>query len=199
MAEANPSPITLVLGGARSGKSGFAQGLAERSPGPVLFVATAAVCDEEMAARIAAHRAARPQQWDTLEAERDIAAAVRAHGATARTVLLDCLSLLVSNLLLASAEPDPRVVAEVEAQAIHELESLVNVIHETAARLIVVSNEVGMSVVPPTPLGRAYRDVLGRANQHMASTANEVYLLVAGIPVAVKRPDRETGGTPWLR
>jgi adenosylcobinamide kinase / adenosylcobinamide-phosphate guanylyltransferase len=198
MAEVSRPRITFVLGGARSGKSAYAQRLAEDSPGPVLFVATATACDDEMAARIAAHQAARPPDWRTLEAERNVGSAIRASIGSARTVVLDCLSLLVSNLLLDTTEVGPRAVRGVEVRALEELTGLLTATQDAGTRLIVVSNEVGMGLVPETALGRAFRDVLGRANQRMAAAADAVYLMVAGIPMVVKASDRGGEEAPWL-
>ncbi len=179
--------LVLVLGGARSGKSGFAQKLAYDLGGDrVLFVATAEACDEEMQRRIERHRRDRPTRWRTLEMRRDVGAAIRAHLGESRVVLLDCLSLLVSNLLL---EAQDIFSDEVEAQVVAELESLVSCVSETDVHLIVVSNEVGCSLVPDHPLGRAYRDLLGRANQILAHSADRVYALMAGIPVQIKGRD----------
>jgi len=184
-------PVVLVLGGARSGKSDYAQRLAGRLAGRVLYVATARAGDEEMVARIARHQAARPAAWDTLEAPVAVAAAVEAalddHGA----VLLDCLTMLASNVLLDDAAsghaPSPEAP---EACLLADLDALCELCAERDVALVVVSNEVGMGVVPPYPLGRAYRDFLGRANQHLARRADRVLLLVAGIPVDVKALSR---------
>jgi adenosylcobinamide kinase/adenosylcobinamide-phosphate guanylyltransferase len=139
-----------------------------------------------MRARIEAHRASRPPGWRTVEATRDMVGAIAPELDSARTVLLDCLTLLVANCLDGSPED---ATAEREAQVWsgieHELTSLVDA---TTGRchLILVSNEVGMGLVPPYPLGRLYRDLLGRANQRVAATADSVYLMVAGIPVDLK-------------
>jgi adenosylcobinamide kinase / adenosylcobinamide-phosphate guanylyltransferase len=189
MGQASRGRITLVLGGARSGKSAFAQQLAEQALPPVLFVATAAASDEEMRARIAAHQAARPPAWRLLEAQRCVAEAARGALGDAHTILVDCLSLLVSNLVLADepgAGETSTVGPEIEAAAQAEVRDLVTLARERDAALIVVSNEVGMSIVPPSPLGRAFRDALGRANQELAAAADAVYLVVAGIPIDVK-------------
>jgi len=176
--------LILVLGGARSGKSGFAQQLAHDLGGErVLFVATAEAGDEEMQRRIERHRRDRPARWRTLEVQREVGAAIRAHLGKSRVVLLDCLSLLVANLLL---EAQDVFADEVEARVVAEIESLISCVRETGVHLIVVSNEVGCSLVPDHPLGRAYRDLLGRANQIVARSADRVYVLMAGIPVQIK-------------
>ncbi|MHB1293949.1 MAG: bifunctional adenosylcobinamide kinase/adenosylcobinamide-phosphate guanylyltransferase [Anaerolineae bacterium] len=188
----NASRMALLLGGARSGKSTLAQQMAlERGGRDVLFVATAQAFDEEMAARIAAHRAERPAGWCTVEAPTGVGRAVTAAweaaaalGATPRVVLVDCLTILASNVILAQGEPYEADVCESAAAA--EVEGLLEAVHACPATWILVSNEVGMGLVPPYPLGRVYRDVLGRVNQRMAAAADEVYLLVAGLPWKLK-------------
>lgn len=175
--------LTLILGGARSGKSAYAERLA-REGGDVLFVATATAGDDEMARRIATHRAERPPAWRTLEVSRDVAGAVAAVSPPAATVLLDCVTLLVSNILLAhESAGDAAIGRAVDA----EIDALLAGVAAGEARWIVVSNEVGMGLVPPYPLGRAYRDLLGRANARLAARADRAYLLVAGLPLDLKR------------
>lgn len=174
--------LTLILGGARSGKSALAQKLAAGGGGRVLYVATAEAGDEEMEARIAAHRAARPAAWQTLEAPRDAGQAIRRAEGGEAVVVVDCITLLIANAMapLGNAPlPDP-------AAAGRELEGLLEAYGRSPAEWIVVSNEVGLGVVPEAPLGRAYRDVLGRANQCLAAAADAVLFLVAGIPIEVK-------------
>ncbi len=174
--------LTLVLGGARSGKSRYAQSLAAAAGGPVLFVATAAPVsadeDHEMAARIARHRADRPRHWKTLEAPLEVVAAVRsAEG----VVLVDCVTLWISNLLYQhrGLERGCR-----EKEILDEVESLAAVLREREA--FAVSNEVGEGIVPETPLAREFRDLQGQANQILAREASRVVLLVAGIPLTLK-------------
>jgi adenosylcobinamide kinase/adenosylcobinamide-phosphate guanylyltransferase len=186
--------LVLILGGARSGKSTFAEKLAASARRPVAFIATATASDEEMRARIARHQEERPQGWQTIEEPLDLAGAVRRAGVLADVLLLDCLTLWTSNWLLTRSDvsrqgqellPDTRLadgpLAEIEAmlRAADALSS-----HHT---LIIVSNEVGLGLVPEYPLGRAYRDILGYVNQRVARAAERVYLMVAGIAVDLKR------------
>lgn len=180
--------VVLILGGARGGKSTFAEELAAELGSDVLFVATAEAHDDAMRQRIEAHRRARPPHWRTLEAPVGTAAAIAANG-RAEVVLLDCLTMLVSNLLGRAASEDPQEDGTYDAlrdQVLREVNELVAWQREAGAHLIVVSNEVGMGLVPPYPLGRAFRDLLGSANRRLALAADEVYLMVAGIPVEVK-------------
>jgi adenosylcobinamide kinase/adenosylcobinamide-phosphate guanylyltransferase len=176
--------LTLVLGGARSGKSAYAQRLAAERGHPVLFVATAEPLDKEMAARIARHRAQRPSPWRTLEVPRRVGAAIDAQAGAAGIVLLDCLSMLAANVL-ASFGDAPDLTGGEEALT-EELDLLLSAYERSPAEWILVSNEVGMGIVPSHPLGRAFRDLLGRAHQRFAARADSVYLLVAGLPLRLK-------------
>ena len=190
MEQGNRGRVTLVLGGARSGKSAFAQQLAQRALPPVTYVATATASDAEMAARIAAHQAARPREWRVVEARTSAAAILQVELSDSRTVLVDSLGMLVSNLLLGEGCQFGETSGgglKIEAVAQAEVRNLVALARSRGFELIVVSDEVGMSVVPPTALGRAFRDGVGRANQELAAAADAVYLLVAGIPIEVKQ------------
>jgi adenosylcobinamide kinase/adenosylcobinamide-phosphate guanylyltransferase len=172
------STIVLFTGGARSGKSTRAEQYAARLAQPVTYIATAESGDDEMRARIAQHRQRRPTSWATIEAPLRVAAAL-AEVPAGTVALLDCLALLVSNLLLAhEADPAPAVDSAVAA--------LLRVAGERELTLIVVTNEVGSGIVPAYPLGRVYRDLLGWANQRVAAAAAEAYLVVCGIPVELK-------------
>ena len=180
----NPQLI-LILGGARSGKSTHAEKLALELAGPdVLYVATAQAFDDEMRARIAAHRAERPAGWRTLEAPSLIAAPLAEAVGPARGVLLDCLTLLASNAMLALGDEPTARPAEAAVEV--EVSALLAAYRAGSATWIVVSNEVGLGLVPPYPLGRAYRDALGRANQRLAAAADHVLFMVAGLPLTVK-------------
>jgi adenosyl cobinamide kinase/adenosyl cobinamide phosphate guanylyltransferase len=167
------SGLTFLLGGARSGKSALALELAARAGGPVTFIATATAGDEEMAARIAAHRAGRPGAWTTVEEPLRLHEALQvAKG----TVVVDCLSLWVANLLEAGAR-------DIEEQSVAAAS-----VAARRGRTIAVSNEVGLGVVPATPLGRRYRDVLGRVNAAWAEAAEATLLVVAGRALPLASP-----------
>ena len=169
--------LILVLGGARAGKSAFAQGLAEKGHRKVLFVATAEAGDAEMSERIAEHRRGRPAEWDTLEEPLELSAALEQASPHYDMILLDCMTFWVSNLL--GEEQGTRDV-------LVETQRLLDVYEAGSATWIVVSNEVGLGLVPPSELGRRYRDALGRVNQLVARSADRVYLLVAGLALDLK-------------
>lgn len=184
----------LILGGARSGKSCLAQEMAQRLGEKALFVATGAPLDEEMRLRIEEHKKKRPRSWRTLEAGLGVGEKVMAEVRDAEVVIVDCVTLLVSNVLLATggegeAEPERIDYASAEGRVVAEIEGLIRCIKSTKATFIIVSNEVGMGVVPVYETGRAYRDLLGRANQLLAQQADDVYLMVAGIPWRLKGKD----------
>jgi adenosylcobinamide kinase/adenosylcobinamide-phosphate guanylyltransferase len=173
--------ITLILGGARSGKSHYAQQLATELSDKVLFVATSEALDEEMQARITEHKKVRPKGWRTLEIPTGVGKAIEKGIGNAEVVLIDCLTLLVSNLL--RGEPD---YPEAEKRMTSEINELIAAMDKLNSSFVIVSNEVGMGLVPETKLGRIYRDLLGKANQLLASHATEVYLMVACLPVRIK-------------
>jgi adenosylcobinamide kinase / adenosylcobinamide-phosphate guanylyltransferase len=164
--------LTLVLGGARSGKSRYAESLVTAIPGPWIYVATAEARDAEMAERIAAHQARRGAGWRTLETPRDIVGALTAHGTT--PLLVDCLTLWLANALLASADVDA------------EIERLEAALEQGSAPLVLVANEVGFGIVPDNALGRRFRDLQGLLNQRIAARADRVVLVVAGLPLTIK-------------
>ncbi len=170
------APLTLVLGGARSGKSRYAEGLIAALPPawepPWAYVATAEAGDDEMVTRIKAHRARRGPSWRTIEAPRDLVAALAV--CKKMPVLVDCLTLWLSNLMLAEADIDA------------EVERLEKSLAEAAAPVVLVANEVGFGIVPDHPLGRRFRDLQGVLNQRIAARADRVVLVVAGLPLALK-------------
>jgi adenosylcobinamide kinase/adenosylcobinamide-phosphate guanylyltransferase len=168
-----PSRLTLVLGGARSGKSRYAERLISSLPPPWIYLATAQAGDEEMAARIAEHRERRGDGWQTVEAPHDLASALRA-AAPGRPVLVDCLTLWLSNRMLADADLD------------QETDALEQVLRHRDAPVALVANEVGSGIVPDNALARRFRDRQGLLNQRLAACADQVVLLVAGLPLIVK-------------
>jgi adenosylcobinamide kinase/adenosylcobinamide-phosphate guanylyltransferase len=160
--------VTFVLGGARSGKSAHAEALVQAEPAPWVYVATSQAFDDEMRARIVEHRARRPPGWRTVEAPLDLPAALAEPG----PMLVDCLTLWLTNLMLAGREPDwPALLAALDARA---------------APTVLVSNEVGLGIVPDNALARAFRDVAGRLHQRVAARADRVVFMVAGLPMIVK-------------
>ncbi|HEX2447043.1 MAG TPA: bifunctional adenosylcobinamide kinase/adenosylcobinamide-phosphate guanylyltransferase [Methyloceanibacter sp.] len=167
------SHLTLVLGGARSGKSRYAESLIAAEPPPWIYVATAEARDDEMATRIASHRARRDDRWQTVEAPNDLAAALAAVPARA-PVLVDCLTLWLSNRLLAEADNDGEIEALERALAGHD------------GVVVLVSNDVGSGIVPDNALARRFRDLQGALNQRIAAKASRVVLMVAGLPLFVK-------------
>jgi len=166
--------ITLVLGGARSGKSRYAERLVEDAARWGTYCATAEAGDAEMAERIAAHRARRGSFWRTVEAPLALAAAIAAHAETDRPILVDCLTLWLSNLLLAGKQAD------------EEAGALCSALRKAAGMVVLVSNEVGMGLVPETLLGRRFRDAAGRLNQDVAALADRVVFVAAGLPLVLK-------------
>jgi len=181
--------LALVLGGARSGKSRFAESLAREAGSRVVYLATLVPGDAEMRLRVETHRASRPPAWRTVEEPIELVAALTATGAYDACVL-DCVTLWISNLLLAGGEakePGPeRVSAALEAVC-----GLIAWQREHPAAMIAVSNEVGSGLVPEYPLGRVYRDVLGEANQLLAAAADRAYLCVAGYALDLKAAGRQ--------
>lgn len=169
----------LILGGARSGKSAFAQRQAEASGLAVLYVATAQAGDAEMAARIVHHRAERPADWGLIEEPLALAAALRTHAAPERCLLVDCLTLWLSNLLAAG---DSTFEAETQA--------LLEALPTLPGRLLLVSNEVGQGIVPDNPLARRFRDEAGRLHQAVAQHCSRVFFLIAGVPLTLKDSSR---------
>jgi adenosylcobinamide kinase/adenosylcobinamide-phosphate guanylyltransferase len=166
------SHLTLIIGGARSGKSRYAEGLIATLPPPWTYVATAQALDAEMAERIGVHRARRGPNWRTVEAPRDLAGALKASVAT--PVLIDCLTLWLSNLMLANADIEAETTRLEQTLAAFE------------APVILVANEVGSGIVPEHALGRRFRDLQGVLNQRIAARADHVVLVVAGLPLVLK-------------
>ncbi len=194
--QASPSAqIVLILGGARSGKSAFAERLALRSGKSVAYIATATAGDEDMHERIRRHQEARPAGWYTIEEPLDLVHALRLGAAHGDVVVLDCITLWLSNwLCMQGDEHEWEQVSPLRMNryidgVVAEIEGALRVVAQLDQRksLVVVSNEVGLGTVPAYALGRLYRDALGHVNQCLASAATRVYLMVAGLGVDVKR------------
>lgn len=177
MQDISRKAITLVLGGVRSGKSRYVQTLAARVSS-VAFVATARPLDEEMRRKIERHRAERPKHWRTIEEPLDLHRVLAEEGPNYRIVVVDCLTLYAANLL--DAEHGNLTAVD------ERLQRLYAVLRSAPCSVALVSNEVGSGIVPPFPEGRKYRDLLGEVNQRVASTADNVLLMVAGLPLALK-------------
>ncbi|HEY6007638.1 MAG TPA: bifunctional adenosylcobinamide kinase/adenosylcobinamide-phosphate guanylyltransferase [Geobacteraceae bacterium] len=177
------SDIILITGGARSGKSRLAEKLAARYGAPLGYLATAAAGDAEMAARIARHQARRGGEWQTLEEPYDLLGVLRGHDGWFRAVLVDCVTLWLTNLFLRHGDSG-RVLAEVR--------ELAAAFAGLATPLILVTNEVGMGIVPENALARSFRDLAGEANEILATASDEVYVTFAGLPLKLKsRPSTE--------
>jgi adenosylcobinamide kinase/adenosylcobinamide-phosphate guanylyltransferase len=166
--------LTFVLGGARSGKSRYAEGLVMAMPGPWLYVATAQAFDDEMRERIAEHRERRGADWQTVEAPLDLAGTVARFGAEPRPVLIDCLTLWLTNIMLA------------ERDVMAERATLLDALAGANGPVVVVSNEVGLGIVPDNALARRFRDEQGRLNAAVAAIADHVVLMAAGLPLTLK-------------
>lgn len=166
--------ITLVLGGARSGKSAHAERLIEAAAAGGVYLATAEPGDDEMAERIRRHRLRRGPAWTTVEEPIDVAGVLRAHAAPDRPVLVDCLTLWLSNVMATGSDVRS------------EREQLIGALAAAGGPVVLVSNEVGLGLVPETPLGRAFRDEAGWLNQAVATAAQRVILVAAGIPLTLK-------------
>jgi adenosylcobinamide kinase/adenosylcobinamide-phosphate guanylyltransferase len=164
----------FVLGGARSGKSRYAQLRAESLTGGLLYIATAQAFDAEMEERIARHRADRGPRWSTLDVPLDLPAAVLANAAPGRVLLVDCLTLWTSNLMFAERDLDA------------ETEALATAVTQAAGPVLLVANEVGLGIVPDNALARRFRDAAGRINQAIAAAAEEVQFIAAGLPLRMK-------------
>ncbi len=198
MSDHGSSSLVLITGGVRSGKSAFAEKLALASEKQVIYLATARVEDEEMKNRVAAHRARRPANFITVEEPERPHQVLEKESDPGKLILLDCLTLLVSNLILSDLDrqgakrqgedifADESIMESAGRQALEYIVSLGRTAAACPADVIMVTNEVGMGVVPDYPLGRVFRDYSGRANQAMAEAADQVWLVVCGIPKRFK-------------
>lgn len=181
--------MMLITGGARSGKSRFAEQIAEKRGGDVLYIATSAVTDAEMAERIRFHQQQRPAHWHTFESHRDLGDVVRLKQTEFPTIVIECITTLITNLLFdmaGEAEPEAMDFIAIEQHILAQITELADAAQHCEAEVIIVTNEVGMGIVPDNLLSRRFRDIAGRVNQQLAAAADDVYLVVSGIPVPVK-------------
>jgi len=177
--------LILIIGGAGSGKSGFAEKVAVGLGGKITYIATAAALDAEMAERIRLHQASRPKDWITVEEQKNVVE-VMLSGCKGDVFLLDCLTLWLTNILLDEQLPEPGATkAEKELFIMEQAAGIADVV-ESGVHLVVVSNEVGAGIVPASSLGRSFRDLAGKVNQVFAGKADRVYLVVAGLPLELK-------------
>ncbi len=176
--------MILLLGGARSGKSSFAQKIAREIGDEILFVATAEPGDDEMVMRIRQHQAERPKSWRTIEAPLKVGNAIANGWQGEKGVILDCMTVLAGNIV--AGEGEKASDTQIEMLLNEEVQGILKTYHRIEATWIIVSNEVGLGVVPAYPMGRIYRDALGRVNQQLGSIADEVLFLVAGLPMKLK-------------
>lgn len=203
------SNFVLITGGARSGKSSFAELLASHPGKPVIYLATAQVLDDEMALRVKKHRNQRPDNWHLIEEPLNIPAVLKEVTDENAVILLDCVTIWLSNLLLeslsspSSSDSDsdsdsPQEVTvplhltpEAEDTILSQVQKVATLAREITPQVIMVTNEVGQGIVPDNPLARSYRDLSGRANQLLARHADKVYWVVAGYPIEVKQSGQE--------
>ncbi len=182
--------LILVTGGVRSGKSTFAEQMAAKRGNRILYVATSKDIDDEMHLRIGKHRGKRPQSWHTLEAYKGFGAVLPCKARDMDAVLIDCITVMTANLVLEQWGDREAVGAEeidrIEASVLDEFLRFTDTVKSLKCDCIAVTNETGMGVVPPYPLGRAFRDISGRVNQLLAGHCDEAYFCVAGIPLKIK-------------
>lgn len=183
--------ITLVTGGARSGKSRFGESLLTGDDRQILYIATAKVYDSEMDERVKKHRQQRPASWHTLEEYRQFSQVLPAWKSKVEGVLLDCVTLMVTQLMLENGDQPwesltPLEVDGIETRIQEEIDELMVTLRDMAIPAVIITNEVGLGIVPGDKMSRDFRDIAGRVNQRLASMADQVYLVVSGIPVKVK-------------
>ncbi|MDP2910837.1 MAG: bifunctional adenosylcobinamide kinase/adenosylcobinamide-phosphate guanylyltransferase [Candidatus Omnitrophota bacterium] len=168
--------ITLILGGARSGKSTYAVSLAKKHK-KVAFIATCQPLDKEMRERILLHKESRPRNWKTFEEPKDIGGLLGKIGNEFDCIIIDCLTLLISNLMLTGYK---------EKEVLRKIEAMLVILKKNKAKVIIVSNEVGMGLVPANKLGRDFRDIAGKVNQAAAEESDDVFFTISGIPMKIK-------------
>jgi len=182
--------ITLVTGGARSGKSNFAEDYIQTFDGTVGYIATAEPFDEGMKDRIKKHIAQRPDVWPTFECYKMISPEIQEIGLTCQTVLLDCITVMVTNLMFGEQDDWTTIsrdkINQIEQSILLEVDTLVSELKTHQMNAVLVTNEVGAGIVPENRLARVFRDIAGRVNQRLAQQVDEVYFVVSGIPMKIK-------------
>lgn len=177
--------VTLVTGGARSGKSSFAESIYTGEK-EVVYIATSKIYDEEMRDRVKLHRETRPIEWRTFEAYENLNRAVGKE----KNYILDCLTIMTSNIMFDITKDREKIESElqkkVEDAVVEEIEKLITAVFKSEGQLVIVTNEVGLSVVPENHIARVYRDIIGKVNQRVAAMSSDVYLVTCGIPLKVK-------------
>lgn len=186
--------IIFVSGGARSGKSSFAERFLSERFEKVAYIATAIAFDDEMRDRIAKHQAQRPAHWTTYEAYKALDELILNIGSSQEACLLDCLTIMVTNLMMDACDqidwnkPEPEAVNALQSEILNSTADFLKRAKETSLCLVLVGNELGMGIVPENPMARAFRDIAGRVNQLVAKEADEAYLLMSGLPLCLKAP-----------
>ena len=178
--------VVFITGGIRSGKSVFAENMVSTMGEKVTYVATARVSDDEMKHRISLHRERRPNFWGTVEEPLKAADAILAHGHDSDVIMIDCLTILISNLMFEHEDEQAGDFHKLQVKVLKEINRLIEAITEVKAHVVTVSNEVGLTLVSDNTLGRRFQELVGLANQMMAEAADEVYLVVAGYPIVIK-------------
>ena len=181
----------LITGGARSGKSSYAEKLARELGGNILYIATSIPFDEEMKSRVKKHRESRPGKWDTYEGYSGLGRVISGKGSKYNGILLDCITVMVTNLLLEYPGIDYdnacyEDYSEAEKEIKEEIEELLEGVRQSEATVIMVTNELGSGIVPENLLGRVFRDIAGRMNQYIAERCDEVFITVCGLPLKLK-------------
>lgn len=178
--------LVFILGGARSGKSSFASEIAKSFGDSVTYIATGNSSDPEMRRRIEQHKQLRPKEWKTIEAGKEVITALREADNRGGLIVFDCLTLFISHLLEGEKFSEEIFEAQLEVELMKKISELVEMLRNLKSQVIVVSNEVGLGIVPSFPAGRLFRDIVGKANQKIVEAADEVYFMAAGIPLKIK-------------
>ena len=182
--------LTLVTGGARSGKSSFGESILGNMKGKILYIATAQAFDDEMKDRIKKHQQDRPSNWTTLEGYKDLADKIQPYKGKVSGVFLDCITIMVTNLMLDEDvnwdNISPEEANEIEKKIMREIKQLIKATKELEVPVVFVTNEIGMGIVPENKMSRIFRDIAGRMNQYLGREVDKVYLVVCGVPIKIK-------------